>query len=44
MIAPEVLEHIAEQDRANDGRRKNGGKDWTSLMRMVERVAPDYRD
>ncbi|MCZ6495275.1 MAG: class II aldolase/adducin family protein [Alphaproteobacteria bacterium] len=43
MIAPEVLEHIAEQDRANDGRRRNGGKDWTSLMRMVERVAPDYR-
>jgi ribulose-5-phosphate 4-epimerase/fuculose-1-phosphate aldolase len=42
MIAPEVLEHIAEQDRANDGRRKNGGKDWVSLMRLVERVAPDY--
>ena len=44
MIAPEVLEHIAEQDRANDGRRKNGGKDWVSLMRLVERVAPDYCD
>ncbi len=44
MIAPEVLEHIAEQDRANDGRRRNGGKDWVSLMRLVDRIAPDYKN
>lgn len=44
MIAPEVLAHIAEQDRANDGRRKNGGKDWTSLLRLAGRIAPNYSD
>ena len=42
MIAPEVLAHIDEQDRANAGRRQNGGKDWTSLLRLAGRVAPDY--
>ena len=41
-IAPEVMAHIAEQDRANAGRRSNGGKDWAALMRLVERIAPDY--
>lgn len=42
MIAPEVLAHIDEQDRANAGRRRNGGKDWQALMRLAGRVAPDY--
>ena len=44
MIAPEVLAHMAEQDQANAGRRKNGGKDWTSLLRLADRIAPDYSD
>jgi ribulose-5-phosphate 4-epimerase/fuculose-1-phosphate aldolase len=42
MIAPEVMEHIAEQDRSNSNRRSNGGKDWTALLRLAERIAPDY--
>lgn len=43
MIPPKVLEHIAEQDRADAGRRRNGGKDWQALLRLTERVAPDFR-
>ncbi len=44
LIAPEVLAHIAEQDRKDAGRRKNGGKDWVALMRLADRIAPDFRD
>jgi len=43
-ISPEVLAHIAEQDRKDANRRSNGGKDWVSLMRLADRIAPDYRD
>lgn len=44
LISPEVRDYVAAQDKANEGRRKNGGKDWAALKRLLERVAPDYRD
>ena len=44
LIAPDVRDYIAAQDRANAGRRKGGGKDWAACMRLVERLYPDFRD
>lgn len=44
LIAPEVVENAKRQMAEAHGRHKNGGKDWAGLMRLAERLFPDFRN
>ncbi len=44
LIAPEAQAHAIAQMTALEAGRDDGGKDWQGMLRMADRLFPDYRD
>ena len=43
LIAPDVQAYAKEQMKAGQSGRADGGKDWKGMLRMADRMFPDYR-
>ena len=44
LISAEVQQYAREQAKGSNSGRGDGGKDWKGMLRMAERLFPDYRN
>jgi ribulose-5-phosphate 4-epimerase/fuculose-1-phosphate aldolase len=44
LIDPEVQKYAIEQTKTSNAGRGDGGKDWKGMLRMADRLFPDYRN
>lgn len=44
LVSPEAQEYSREQVKNLSSGRDDGGKDWKGMLRMADRMFPDYRD
>jgi hypothetical protein len=44
LVAPEVQAYALEQIKGSQSGRTDGGKDWKGMLRMADRLFPDYRN
>jgi ribulose-5-phosphate 4-epimerase/fuculose-1-phosphate aldolase len=43
LVSPEVQAYALEQIKGSQSGRTDGGKDWKGMLRMADRLFPDYR-
>jgi ribulose-5-phosphate 4-epimerase/fuculose-1-phosphate aldolase len=44
LVSPEAQTYAGEQVRNLNAGRDDGGKDWKGMLRMADRMFPDYRN
>ena len=44
LIADDVQAYAREQVKTTNAGRDDGGKDWKGMLRMADRMFPDYRN
>jgi len=44
LIDPEVQKYAIEQTKTSNAGRGDGGKDWKGMVRLADRLFPDYRN
>ncbi len=44
LVAPEVQKYALEQMQSRHGGKDDGGKDWQGMLRLADRLFPDYRN
>jgi ribulose-5-phosphate 4-epimerase/fuculose-1-phosphate aldolase len=44
LVSPESQAYALEQVRSLNAGRDDGGKDWKGMVRMADRMFPDYRN
>ena len=44
LIDPEVRKYAIEQTKTSNAGRGDGGKDWKGMLRLADRLFPDYRN
>ena len=44
LVSPEAQTYAGEQVRNLNAGRDDGGKDWKGMLRLADRLFPDYRN